>query len=88
MNHFVQLDPFVTINVTGNHRLYGVGQRVLFVQLFDHIGSKHSVQRSVTVIAGLGRQLFSGGSAPAKGVTKIIATKSYLDMGAFVISLP
>ena len=43
MNLHVQLDPPVTINVAGNHRLYGVGQGVLFVQVLDHIGSKHSV---------------------------------------------
>ena len=43
MNHYVQLDPPVTINVAGNHRLYVVDQGVLFVQVPDHIGSMHSV---------------------------------------------
>ena len=88
MNHYVQLDPPVIINVAGNHRLYGVGQGVLFVQVSGHIGSKHSEQLPVTVVPGLGRHLFSGGSAAARGVTMIIATKSYLDMGAFAIPLP
>ena len=87
MNHYVQLDPPVTTKVAGNHRLYGVGQGVLFVQVLDHIGSKHSVRLPVTVVPGLGRHLFSGGSAAARGVTMIIATKSYLDMGAFAIPL-
>ena len=87
MNHCVQLDPPVTINVAGNHRLYGVRQGVLVVQVLDHIGSKHSVQLPVTVVPGLGRHLFSGESVATRGVTIIIATNSYLDMGAFAIPL-
>ena len=87
MNHYVQLDPPVIINVGGNHRLCGVGQGVLFVLVSDHIGSKHSVQLPVTVVPGLGTHLFSGGSAATRGVTMIIATNSYLDMGAFAIPL-
>ena len=85
MNHYVQLDPPVIINVAGNHRLYGVGQGILVVQMLDHIGSKHSVQLPVTIVSGLDRYLFSGGSAAARGVTMIIATQSYLHMGAFAI---
>ena len=85
MNHYVQLDPPVTLNVAANHRLLAVGQGVLFVQVLDHIGSKHSVQLPVTVVPGLGRHLFSGRSAATRGVTMIIATKSYLDMGAFAL---
>ena len=77
INHYVQLEPPVIINVAGNHRLYGVGQGVLFVHVSDHIGSKHSVQLPVTVVPGLGRHLFSGGSAAARGVTMIIATKDF-----------
>ena len=87
LNHYVQLDPPVITNVAGNHRLYGVGHGVSFVQVSDHIGSKHSVQLSVTVVPGLGRHLFSRGSAAARGVTMIISTKSYLDTGAFAIPL-
>ena len=73
------------IALLGNHRLNRVGQ--LVVQVLDHIGSKYSVQLPVTVVPGLGRHLFSGGSAAASGVTMIIATQSYLDMGAFAIPL-
>ena len=87
MNHYVQLNPPVIINVAGNHRLYGVGQGVLVVQVLDHIGCKHSVQLPVTIVPGLGRHLFSGRSAAARGVTMIIAMQSYLDMGAFAIPL-
>ena len=87
MNHYVQLDPPVTITVEGNHRLDGVGQRVLVVQVLDHIGSKHSVQLPLTVVPGLGRHLFSGGSAARRGVTMIIAANLYLDMGASTVPL-
>ena len=87
MNHYVQLDPPVIIDVARNHRLYGVGQGVLVVQMLNHIGSKHSVQLPITIVPGLGRHLFSGGSAAARGVTMIIATQSYLDTGAFAIPL-
>ena len=87
MNHYVQLDPPGIINAAGNHRLYGVVRGVLFVQVSDHIESKHSVQLPVTVVPGLARHLFSGGSAATRGVTMIIATKSYLGMGAFAIPL-
>ena len=87
MNHHVQLDPPVTINAAGNHRLYGVGRGVLFVQVLDLIGSKHSVQLPVTVVPGLGRHQFSGESAATRRVTIIIAVNSYLNMGAFAIPL-
>ena len=87
MNHDAQLDPPVTKSIAGNHRLYGVGQGVLFVQALDHIGSKHSVQLPVTVVPVLGRHLFSGESAAAREVTTIIATTSYLEMGAFALPL-
>ena len=87
MNHYVQLDPPVTINVAENHRLYSVGQGVLFVQVLDHIAPEHSVQLPVTVVPGLGRHLVSGGSAATRGATMIIATKSYPDKGAFAIPL-
>ena len=87
MDHYVQLDPSVINKVVGNHRLYGVGQGVLVIQVLDHIGSKHSVQLPVTIVPGLDRHVFSGGSAAARGVTMIIDTKSYLDMGAFAIPL-
>ena len=87
MNHYVQLDPPVTINVAGNHRLYGVGQEVLVVQLLDHIGYQHYVQLPVTIVPGLGKRLFSGGSAATPGANMIIATQSYLDMGAFTVPL-
>ena len=85
MNHYVQLDPTETIEVARNHRLYGVGQGVLVVQVLDHIGSKHSVQLPVTIVPGLGRHLFSGGSAATRGVNMIIAKNSYSDMGAFTV---
>ena len=87
VNHYVQLDPPVTINIVGNHRLYGVGQGVLVVHVLDHIGSEHSVQLHITVVPGPGRHLFWGGSAATRGVTMIIATNSYLDMGAFAVPL-
>ena len=68
INHYVQLDPPVTINLAGNHRLYGAGQGILLVQMFDHIGSKHSVQLPVTVVPRLGTYLFWGGSAATRGL--------------------
>ena len=87
MHHYVQLDSPVTINVAGNHRLYGVDQGVKVVQVLDHIGSKHSVQLPVTIVPGLGRHLFSGGSAATIEVNMIIASNSCLDMGAFTVPL-
>ena len=61
INLYVHLNPPVTINVPGNHRLYGVCQVVLVVQVLDHLVSNHSVQLPVTILPGLGRHLFSGG---------------------------
>ena len=55
--------------------------------MLDHIGSKHSVQLPVTVVPGLGRHLFSGGSAATREVPTLIATNSYLDMGDFTVPL-
>ena len=78
INHYVHLNPPVTINVAGNHRLYGVGQGVLVVQVLDHLGAKHSVQLPVTIVPGPSRHLFSRGSAAMKGVNMTIAKNSYL----------
>ena len=55
--------------------------------MLDHVGSKHSVQLTVAVVPGLDRYLFFEGLAATRGVTMIIATNSYLDMGAFAIPL-
>ena len=85
MNHYTHLNPPVTINVAGNHRLYGLGQGVLVVQVLDHVGSKHSAQLPVMIVPGLGRHLFPGRSAATKGVNTIIANNSYLNMGAFTV---
>ena len=98
MNHYVHLNPPATINVAGNHRLYGVGQGILVVQMLHHLGSKHSVQLHhlgsqhsvqlpVTIVPGLGRHLFSEGPAAIKGVNMIIAKNSYLDVGVFTVPL-
>ena len=87
MNHDVLLDPPATINVAGNHCPYGVGRGVLVVQVLDHIGSKHFVQLPVTIVPGLGRHPFSGGSAATRGCNMIIANNSYLDMDAFTVPL-
>ena len=87
MNYYVHLNLPVTINVAGNHCLYTVDQGVLVVQVLDHLGSKHSVQLPVTIVPGLGRHLFSGGSATMKGVNMVIGKNSYLDMGAFTVPL-
>ena len=87
INHYVQLDSPVITNVAGNQRFYGVSQEVLVVLVLNHIGSKHSVQLPVTIVPGLGRHLFSKGSAAARRVTMVIAINSYLDMCAFAVPL-
>ena len=61
LNHYVQLDPPVTINVAGNHRLCIVGQGISLVQILDRICYKNSVQLPVSVVPGLGRHIFSRG---------------------------
>ena len=76
MNHYVYLNPPATIKVAGNHRLYGVGQGVLVVQVLDHVASKHSVPLPVTIVPGLGSHLFSRGSAATREVNMIIAKNS------------
>ena len=80
MNQYVQQDLPETVNVAGNHRLYGVGRGVSAVQVLNHIGSKHSVQLPVSIVPGLGRHLFSGGSAGTRGVNMIIAKNSYFEV--------
>ena len=41
MAEYVHLDPPVTINVAGNHRLFGIGKGVLVVNVIDPLGSNH-----------------------------------------------
>ena len=87
INHNVQLEPPVAINVAGRCRLSCVGQGVLIVQVLDHIGSKHAVQLPVTIVLGPSSHPFSGGSAVTRGANVIIATNLCLGMGAFTVPL-
>ena len=87
MNQYMQLDPPVTIDVVGNHRLYGVGQGGLVGKVLDHIGSKHAVQLTPTIVPGLGRQLYSWGSAATRWVNIIIANNSCLGMCELTVPL-
>ena len=58
---FVRVNPPVTINIAGKHDGLGVGKRVL-VDVPDQI-SKHPARFPFTIVPGLGRHLFSGGTA-------------------------
>ena len=87
MVEYVRLDPPVTINVAGNHRLFGIGKGVLVINVLNHVGSNHSMQLPVTIVPGLGQHLFSGGTAAAKGLSIVIANHSYLDLGDFTVPL-
>ena len=78
MLNYVHLDPPVAIQVAGGHRLSGVGKGVyLVVKVEDQRRVKHPVQLPATIAPRLGHYLFSGGTAVAKGVSMIIATKSH-----------
>ena len=78
--------PPVTMNVAGHQRIFGVGKGVLVANVVDHEGSRHPVRLPVTILPGLGRHLFSGGTAAAKGVNMVIENRSYLDLGDFRVS--
>ena len=56
------------------------------MEVEDQQGTKHPIQLPVTIVPGLGR-LFSGGSAATKGVSVVIAARSYLDLGNFKVNL-
>ena len=87
INHFVHLNPPVTIKVAGSHRNSGVGEGVVVVQVLGHLDSKQSGQLPVTIVPGLARHLFSGRSAATKEVNMVISNNSNLDMGAFTVPL-
>ena len=87
MINYVYLAPPVTIDVAGNHRVFGVGRGVLMVNVVNHQGSTHPAQLPVTILPGLGRHLFSWETAAVKGVNMVIAKRSYLDLGDFKVLL-
>ena len=60
MLNYVHLEPPVTINVAGGHRLSGVVKGVLIVEVEDQQGIKHGVQLPGTTVPALSRHLFSG----------------------------
>lgn len=62
----MHLDPPVPIKVAGTHRLSGVGKGGLIVQVEDQQGVKYPVKFPATIVPGLGRHLFTGGTAAAK----------------------
>ena len=86
MLSYVHLEPPVIINVAGGHRLSGVGKGILIVEVEGQQGIKHLVQLPVTIVPGLGRHLFSAGTAATKIMSMVIAARSYLDLGNFKVN--
>lgn len=78
--NYVHLTPPVTTIVAGHHRVFGVGKRVLVVNVVDHQGSKHPVQFPDTIVPARGCHLFWGETASAKRMNMVITKRSYLDL--------
>ena len=87
MKDIVRLDPPATIVVAGYSTLRGVSMGTLTVRVTDAQGVFHDMLLPAMNVPGLGRHLFSGGTAARKGINTVIANKSYLDVDQFKILL-
>ena len=68
--NYQQLNPLVAIYVAGNS---GFGDGVLVAIIADHLGSKHTVQLSVTIALRLCRHLLLRHTSASNGVDMVIA---------------
>lgn len=59
---------YVEMRVADGHCLSGVGEGGLIVQVEDQQDVKHNVQLPARIVPGLGRHVFSGGTATTKGL--------------------
>ena len=73
------------VSSPSSHRLSGVGKGILTAKIEDQQGIKHSVQLPVTSGSGLGRQLFSAGTAATKRVSVVITPILCLDLGNWLL---
>ena len=87
MKDIVKLDPPATIVVAGHSTLREVSMGTLTVHVTDAQGFFLDMLLSAMKKPGLGRHLFSGGTAALKGINTGIAKESYLDVGQFKIYL-
>ena len=87
MKDIVKLDPPATIVVTGHSTLRAVSMGILTVRVTDAQGFSHDMLLPAMNVPGLDRHLFPGGTVALKGLTKVIAKESCLDVGQFKIPL-
>ena len=87
MKDIVKLNPPATIVVAGHSTRSGVSMDTLSVRVTDTEGFLHEIMLPAINVPGLGCHQFLGGSAAFRGVSTIIAKKSYLGVGEFKIPL-
>ena len=87
MKDIVKLDPPATIVVASRSTLRGVSMGTLTVRVTDAQGFLHDTLLPAMNVPGLGRHLFSGGTAGLKRIDTAIAKEQYLDVGQFKIPL-
>ena len=81
MKDIVKLGPPAMIVVAGHSTLRGASMGTLTVRVTDAQGFLLDMLRPAINVPGLGRHLFSGGTAALKGMNTIIAKESYLNVG-------
>ena len=84
---YIKIDPPLLINVAGKGQLHGTAKGALKVTVTDEHGDPRPVRLPFICVPNLGRHLFSGGTARKQGVSTIIASTSFIDMGTFKIPI-
>ena len=87
MKDTVKLDPPAMIVIAGHNTFKKVSMGILIVRVTDAQGFLHDMLLPAMNVPGLGRHLFSGGTAAMKGINTVIDKESYLDVGQFKIPL-
>ncbi len=75
------------ITTAGMHRLRGSATGKLRVKVTDHNGEKKSVILPVTIVSGIGRNLFSSVTAHDKGFKTIISDNSRIENSIYKFPL-
>ena len=81
MRNYRKLIPARDITTAGLHKLYGTATGEIRVEVTDSDGETKTARLPITIVPGIGRNLFSPGTALLKGVKTVISDYSRLEKG-------
>ncbi len=79
MVHLRQINPAREITTAGMHTLYGTATGDIVCQVADSNGKMHTAHIPIVIVPGIGKHLFSSGSAKSRGINTVIGNSPRLE---------